>query len=329
MKELFENILSQIQQNRDAILVTLIDNDGSAPRKTGAQMLVGNQGLIYGSIGGGAVELRSVKKSQVLLKEKCSAVHPFILHTNEKEDIGMICGGNVTAYFQFIGAGDILWKELCEEALSLFKQQKGGWFVQNIRSGKPALLDENKDLLKGFAPTCEIPAGTAPGLIDDTFWMPIPVKERVLIFGAGHIAAALVPLLNTVGFRSSVIDYRQEYLTRDRFPLADELILCDFSRIGDFIKINEKDYIVIMTNGHKYDFEAELFTLRGSFSYIGVIGSRRKTAAVNARLREQGISEETIAKVHTPIGTPIKAVTPEEIAVSIAGELILVRAERR
>ena len=88
-------------------------------------------------------------------------------------------------------------------------------------------------------------------------------------------------------------------------------------------------FVVIMTNGHEHDFQAEVQVLRGETAYVGVIGSRKKTAFVNQRLREAGIPEEKIAFVHTPVGTPIKAVTPEEIAVSIAGEMICVRAARR
>jgi len=84
-----------------------------------------------------------------------------------------------------------------------------------------------------------------------------------------------------------------------------------------------------MTNGHSFDLEVQDQVLRGDFAYVGVIGSRKKTAAVNARLRDRGVSEEAISKVHTPIGTPIKAITPEEIAVSITGELIYTRAIRR
>ena len=87
--------------------------------------------------------------------------------------------------------------------------------------------------------------------------------------------------------------------------------------------------MVIMTSGHMRDFQVEDQVLRGPFAYVGVIGSRRKTASVNQRLREAGVPEEAIALVHTPIGTPILAVTPEEIAVSIAGEMIQVRAQRR
>ena len=84
-----------------------------------------------------------------------------------------------------------------------------------------------------------------------------------------------------------------------------------------------------MTSGHSYDMEVQDQVLRGDFAYVGVIGSRRKTASVNQRLRERGVPEEAIQQVHTPIGMSIKAVTPEEIAVSIAGEMIYVRALRR
>lgn len=92
--------------------------------------------------------------------------------------------------------------------------------------------------------------------------------------------------------------------------------------------MTEEDFVVIMTNGHMHDFQVEEQILRGAFAYVGVIGSRTKTASVNQRLREAGIPEESIAQVHTPIGTAIRAVTPAEIAVSIAGEMILCRAER-
>ena len=103
----------------------------------------------------------------------------------------------------------------------------------------------------------------------------------------------------------------------------------DYTQISDYLQFTGDDYIVIMTNGHSFDLEVQDQVLRGDFAYVGVIGSRKKTAAVNAKLRERGVADEAIAQVHTPIGTPIKAVTPEEIAVSIAGELIYTRALRR
>ena len=329
MKEFFAKILYETEKGNDVVLVTLTDNDGSAPRKTGAQMLVGAKGRILGTIGGGAVELRSIEMAQKLIEEKRSDLHPFYLNTNRKEDIGMICGGDVTALFQFIGAADPVWQALCGAAVERLSGQLGGWFVQRLDGGEPALMDKEMKLLCGAAPGGEKPAGTAPVSCGNYFWQPLPVAERVIIFGGGHIAAALVPLLTTVGFRCWVYDNRPEYTTEDRFPQAEKLITADYMKIHEHVRMTDEDYAVIMTNGHSFDLEAQDQVLRGPFAYIGVIGSRKKTAAVNARLRERGIPEEAIAKVHTPIGTAIKAVTPEEIAVSIAGELILTRAERR
>ena len=329
MREIFAKILYETEKHNDLVLVTLIENSGSAPRKTGSQMLVGKNGRILGTIGGGAVELRSAEMAVDLIREKRSDLHPFILNTNDKEDIGMICGGDVTALFHFISSEDTVWQRLCGKALELFSAQQGGWFVQRLDGGTPALLDKNGVLLIGAKPEDSVPEGNLPVLTGSAFWMPLPVSERVLIFGGGHISAALVPLLTTVGFRCWVYDDRAEYAAADRFPQAEKCITGDYTRISDHAEITENDYVVIMTNGHSHDFEVQDQVLRGPFAYVGVIGSRRKTAAVNARLRERGISEEAIARIHTPIGTPIKAVTPEEIAVSIAGELILTRAERR
>ena len=132
-----------------------------------------------------------------------------------------------------------------------------------------------------------------------------------------------------MGFRPVVFDCRPELATRTLFPTAEEVICGDFTSIKDHLTVTEEDFVVIMTNGHMHDFQVEEQILRGPFAYVGVIGSRTKTASVNQRLREAGIPEESIAQIHTPIGTAIRAVTPAEIAVSIAGEMILCRAERR
>ena len=153
--------------------------------------------------------------------------------------------------------------------------------------------------------------------------------ERALIFGGGHIAAALAPILKSVGFRVIVMDNREEFADPARFPDAAQVVCGDFRHLAKFFTFCKSDYAVVVTSGHVHDFEVEEQLLCLNLAYIGVIGSRKKTAAVNAKLREAGISEEQIAKVHTPIGLAIGAVTPEEIAVSIAAEMIQVRAERR
>ena len=166
-------------------------------------------------------------------------------------------------------------------------------------------------------------------LDDGMIYIPFEGEERAFIFGAGHIAMALAPILKACSFNVTVLDDREEYVTPERYPTADRLVVCDFTRLSDYLDEGGNDYAVIVTNGHKHDFECEDQMLRRNMAYVGVIGSRKKIAMVNEKLKAAGLSEEVIAKVHTPIGLPIKAVTPAEIAVSIAAEMILERANRR
>ena len=312
MNAIFQTLVYQREKSQDAVLASIIWDDGSAPRGKGSQMLVGRNGLLAGTIGGGAVEGQAIALSQEMLSDgTVSLVREFRLRRDGSEkSTGMVCGGDVTVYFRRIPMEERQWDALASELLRRVSAREKGWLVQPLDGAMPYLADED--------------AGK-----ENCFTMPIPVGERALIFGAGHIARALVPLLHTVGFRPVVFDDRPQFATRERFPQADQVICGDFTRIRDYLTVGAEDYVVIMTNGHEYDYQSQVQVLRGETAYVGVIGSRKKTAFVNQRLREAGISEEAIAFVHTPIGTAIKAVTPEEIAVSIAGEMILVRAQRR
>lgn len=188
-----------------------------------------------------------------------------------------------------------------------------------LNGGLAALIGADGQLLAGAAPAPE----------EKHVLLPLPLGERALIFGAGHIARSLVPLLKTINFRPVVYDCRPECANQANFPDADQVIVGDFDHIADSLALLPDDYIVIMTNAHSHDFEVELQALQADHAYVGVIGSAKKTASVNARLRERGVTDDRLAVVHTPIGTAIKAITPAEIAVSIAGEMIYVRALRR
>ncbi len=310
MNGIFTTLLYEMEKHHDTVLCTIIADSGSTPRGMGAQMLVGEKGLLCGTIGGGAVEGQSIELGKELLQERRSTVHEYKLHHNDTEDIGMVCGGDVTVHLQFIAADDAVWNALAGDVLHRIALRQPGWLVLALDSGTPALRDD---------------AVTDSARVA----LPLPIGERAILFGAGHCSLALCPLLTTVGFRVTVVDDRPELVTKERFPTADAVVCCDLDRLADTVPVGGEDYVVVMTNGHSHDFAVQEQVLRGQYAYIGVIGSRSKTASVNARLRAAGIREEAIATVHTPIGTAIKAVTPEEIAVSIAGEMICVRATRR
>ena len=188
---------------------------------------------------------------------------------------------------------------------------------------EPERVYEALQSMNDLSPGLCRPGTRLPGCFD-SFEMSVRavLGQQITVKAATTLAGRIAQRLGTP------VDTGMEGLNR-LFPTAEEIICGDFTSIKDYLTVTEEDFVVIMTNGHMHDFHVEEQILRGPFAYVGVIGSRTKTASVNRRLREAGIPEESIAQIHTPIGAAIQAVTPAEIAVSIAGEMILCRAERR
>ena len=279
MNTIFQQLVYAREKDKDTVLATIIWDDGSAPRGRGSQMLVDGSGLLAGTIGGGAVEGRSIEIARGMLQSGRKGYTHFFRLQKDGE-VGMVCGGDVTVYFCRIPADDAAWGAVAAEVLQRVKDRVPGYLTLPLDGSTAAVTDTDES------------------------------------DGRTRFSVALP-------------DDRPELATGESFPQADEVICGDFAHIEDYVSIRPEDYVVIMTNGHEHDFQAEVQVLRHTTAYVGVIGSRKKTAFVNQRLREAGIGEETIASLHTPIGTAIKAVTPEEIAVSITGEMILVRATAR
>ncbi|MDO4834164.1 MAG: XdhC/CoxI family protein [Bacillota bacterium] len=152
--------------------------------------------------------------------------------------------------------------------------------------------------------------------------------SRAYIFGGGHVAQALDPVLRHVDFETTIIDDRKEYANATRFPHARECIVCDdFDNCFNNIEPDEDSFLIIVTRGHKGDLQVLRQALRKPHAYLGMIGSRRKNALLFEQLKKEGFTEEELEGVYTPIGLEIKSETPEEIGVSIAAEIIKVRAE--
>jgi xanthine dehydrogenase accessory factor len=149
----------------------------------------------------------------------------------------------------------------------------------------------------------------------------------LVIVGAGHIARPLCRVGALLGFRVTVLDDRPEFATRERFPEAAEVRRADFSDPFRGVRTGAGAHLVLVTRGHKYDFEALRGLLRGPElpAYVGVVGSRRRVRATLEQLAREGVSPERLAAVHAPVGLDVGAETPEEIAVAIAAELVLVR----
>jgi xanthine dehydrogenase accessory factor len=164
----------------------------------------------------------------------------------------------------------------------------------------------------------------------DIFIEPVLPPALLYIFGAGHVAVNLYKVAQNAGFDVTVIDDREAYASRERFPAAQEVIAEDFEQAMARLKPSESSYIVIVTRGHRDDMRCLRWAVQTPARYIGMIGSKRKTIAIYKELQKEGLSAELFKRVHAPVGLDIGAVTPEEIAVSITAELIAIRrhAER-
>ncbi len=335
MKELFAAVLRALERGESAALCSIIASSGSTPRGSGAKMAVFADGATLGTVGGGAVEHECILLARQALGERRAFAQGFSLTKNQTADIGMICGGDVTVYFQCFAGGDAQAIALLGGVLAQLGKRENAWLVTEIAHGgasgmavyaRPGIcvcgarMDESR-VLPLLRPRAALDGG------DPAYYAePLTRAETVYVFGGGHVSRELVPLICHVGFAVVVFEDREAFARPELFPAAERTILGDFARIGEQIAVKPEDYAVVMTRGHQSDLILLDQLLRTDASYVGVIGSRRKIAATNARLMERGVKESALARVHTPIGLPIGAETPAEIAVSVAAELIAHRA---
>jgi xanthine dehydrogenase accessory factor len=178
----------------------------------------------------------------------------------------------------------------------------------------------------------EPPRGVMPVFVagdKPSFVLPVVRAGRTLLFGGGHVSRALVPILSSIGFPVNVYEDREEFADPARFPAASGVTLCRMDDFLNEVQIVPEDFVVIVTRGHQKDYEVLKQVLSTQAAYIGMIGSRAKVAATKDRLEADGFEWDDLARVYAPIGLPIGAETPEEIAVSIAAEMIKRRSQLR
>lgn len=151
-----------------------------------------------------------------------------------------------------------------------------------------------------------------------------PIRELIVV-GAGHVAQPMAHMGAILGYRVTVLDDRPDFATRERFPEAERLIRADFSDPFADVLLHERSFLLLVTRGHKYDYECLVRALRADPlpAYIGMIGSRRRVRATYVQLLDEGIDRSLLARIHAPVGLDIGAETPEEIAVSVAAELVM------
>jgi xanthine dehydrogenase accessory factor len=159
----------------------------------------------------------------------------------------------------------------------------------------------------------------------EIFIEPVMPVSTLYIFGAGHIAWSLYKVARIAGFEIVVVDDRETYANRERFPEARDVYADEYEQVMAQLAPTESSYIVIVTRGHRDDMRVLRWAAETPARYIGMIGSQRKVIAIYKELEKEGVAAEKLARVYAPVGIDIGAITPEEIAVAIVAELIAIR----
>jgi xanthine dehydrogenase accessory factor len=327
-------------------LCTILRLAGSGPRSAGAKMLVREAGASVGSIGGGVLEVKATTWAREVLRTGRAMCRPFALDLQQASEEGMTCGGEVEVLVEPLEGARPAVRDFFGRILAVGSAGERAWLATAIReegdgvatarvlvvggraaaSLPPAGLEVPEDLLKTSTPP-------APVLIERGvlryFLEPLTRPITVFVFGGGHIAMHLVPLCDRLGFRTVVVEDRADFASRDRFPQASELVVpASLEHALDGLPLGDESFVIIVTRGHAGDQAILRQALRRRPGYIGMIGSRRKRQLIFDQLAGEGFTPEDLAQVVCPIGLPIGAETPEEIAVSIAAQLIATRAAR-
>jgi xanthine dehydrogenase accessory factor len=341
MNDLIDTILNLLAKGEDLVLARVISVKGSSPREAGAVMLMSKNGGITGTVGGGLIEAAIMDKGRELFASRGWAKLEFDMTGDDIKTADMVCGGNMEVMVELIPA--------CADTMKLFADMNENRCHNRTSYLVTKLPDAGSDYgiqrkLLSVGGLHDIPA--KPNLLEEaimtlvesgvvhveegTYWVDV-IKPRgiVYIMGAGHISREVSDLAQRVGFTTVVMDDRSEYANRERFGKAAEIVvLKSFEGCFEGFCIDDNSYIVIVTRGHGYDKKVLEQALRTRAGYVGMIGSIRKRDAIYRSLVEEGITTEQIKQVYCPIGLKMDSETPAEIAVSIVGELINVRAEK-
>ena len=327
------------------VLATIVRHEGSTPRPAGTRMLITANKDIVGTIGGGLLEAETMGAAVQMNAQTPARFLTFDLTLQDAAEMEMICGGRVRVLLDRFHPSDANRALFCEWHKALAEGRRAALVSvvtgneTHIETVDHALLNDDTqvpDRLQFSAAA----AGTLFSRVAEAGHVEVfDLEGRLVVvdpgrnlptlyvFGAGHVARPTAHLAALVGFGVVVLDDRADFACAARFPDAAGIrVLKSFDEAFDGLAVDDNTYIVIVTRGHLHDREVLAQALKTPAAYIGMIGSRRKRDAIYESLLHSGFTADDLSRVHSPIGLPIGGDTPEEIAVSIAAELIAVRS---
>lgn len=308
---LWQFIHSHLSGNRSAMLLYVVQSEGSSPGRRGFNMAVAADGSFSGTIGGGIMEYKLVEKAKVMLASSVSETLLMWQHHDKKsnEQSGMICSGSQLNAFIPLSS-----KQLpIIEAIANSERDGTKQIIQLSPEGISALPETNTTPL----PLLQYQSAT------DWFYQELVNNQPVIhIIGGGHVGLALSEMMHFLGFYVIIYDDRTDLTTLNDNQFANEKRLVNYATIGELFTNHANDYVAIMTVGYRTDKVVLQQLLDKDFFYLGLMGSQNKIKTLFLELEAEGYSVASLNRVFTPIGVNIYSKTTREIAVSIAAEII-------
>jgi xanthine dehydrogenase accessory factor len=336
MRDILPLVARWTEAGQAVAVGSVIERIGSAPRDPGAALAVSAAGEVAGSVTGGCVEPAVIREATEVLNGSQGRICRYGLTDDDGFDVGLSCGGTIAVAVYPLDPAVVAPLAAAVEddrpvavTVSLAEQRFG---EQRLVAGEGAQSDDPVDaaarsLLEiGESGVVE----TADG--DLVFVESYAPRPDLYVFGASDHVAGVVTMAKFLGYRVTVCDPRTTFMTRERFPDADELVIEWPDRFLENASVDARTAICMMTHDLKFDVPALKRALQTNAGYIGAIGSEKTRRERDARLRDEGVGEADLARVHQPIGIQIGARTPEEVAVTIGAQLIesnvIARAKR-
>ena len=348
MKEVFEEATNQLNEKHPLVIATVVRTKGSTPQKPGAKLLVRNDGSGVGTLGGGCVEGDIWYAAKQLMKNRGSAeTIGYELNEEIAAQDGLVCGG--TMFFlvdpiyekgqeslfldeinsAYLGGEPVALASLVKTAPDIDAKLAGKLLIRSDGSVEGTLGADNLNSeaikygieLMAYGNSKYVRSETGAEYFVEGYTTP----PQIILCGGGHVSRAIYTFAVNLGFNLTVIDDREEFANKTRFPLANVVVAESSAEGFRSIEINKNTFIVIATRGHRYDHASLEAALNTSASYIGLLGSKRKTILIYEELLSKGVSIDRIKDVRAPIGLDINARTPEEIAISIMAEILMIR----
>lgn len=316
--EVWRFVRDKLAAGSAVMLLAVVESRGASPGKAGFKLAVASDGSRSGTIGGGVMELNWVEESRSKLGEgKVSGKARTLFHSRraDREQSGLICSGSQTIVRKLLTGEDLV---AVERILRAFANRQYGRLRLtptefSFTAGERGNTDNNFSLLAEHAWLYEENAG---------------VLDTVYVVGSGHVGLALCRVLATLDFRVVVIDERENVETFTTNVFAHDRIHAPYEALETLVAGNGREYAAVVTTAYISDERALRILLKKNMPYIGMMGSAAKTKQIFDDLKAEGAAHDDLQRIRTPIGLPINSHTPEEIAVSIAAEIIHVRNSR-